>query len=144
MYYTQIIILRGAIIKSRSRYEGASSVCNRLKWSSYSYVNSNLGLTLNIASFRTTMEGVTDRGADPGQSTTSPRDSEGWDGKLRVEKKAVVTNAEILSDPEYSDEDAPLVEHISADEGLHVSTSSAFLLIAKWQTCSRTTRQKSL
>ena len=40
-----------------------------------------------------------------------------WDGKLRVEKKAVVTNAEILSDPEYSDEDAPPVEQIEADEG---------------------------
>ena len=48
---------------------------------------------------------------------SSLRDSKGWDGKLRLDKKAVVTNAEIISDPEYSDEDAPPVEQISADEG---------------------------
>lgn len=45
------------------------------------------------------------------------QDSKGWDGKLRVDRKAVITNAEILSDPEYSDEDAPPVEQIVADEG---------------------------
>ncbi|MCJ1468705.1 hypothetical protein MMC07_007335 [Pseudocyphellaria aurata] len=49
---------------------------------------------------------------------SSPRDSQGWDGKLRVDKKAVVTNAEILSDPDYSDDDAPPVEQIGADEDL--------------------------
>jgi hypothetical protein len=48
---------------------------------------------------------------------TTPKDSKGWDGKLRVEKKAVITNPEALSDPEYSDEDAPPVERINADEG---------------------------
>ena len=48
------------------------------------------------------------------------RDSKGWDGKLRVEKKAVITNAEGLSDPEYTDEDAPSVELIDADEGMRV------------------------
>ena len=57
----------------------------------------------------------------PGPKSTSngttPVNSKGWDGKLRVERKAVVTNAEVLSDPEYSDEDAPPVEQISADEG---------------------------
>ena len=46
-----------------------------------------------------------------------PRDSKGWDGKLRVGKRAEITNAEILSDPEYSDEDAPPVEKIDADDG---------------------------
>ena len=45
------------------------------------------------------------------------QDSKGWDGKLRVDRRAVVTNAEILSDPEYSDEDAPPVKQIVADEG---------------------------
>lgn len=45
------------------------------------------------------------------------RDSQGWDGKLRMDKQAVITNATILSDPEYSDEDAPPVEQIGADEG---------------------------
>ena len=48
------------------------------------------------------------------------RDSKGWDGKLRVDRRAVVTNAEILSDPEYSDEDAPPVEQIVADEGNYI------------------------
>lgn len=48
---------------------------------------------------------------------SGPRDSSGWDGKLRVGRRAEVVNAEILSDPEYSDEDAPPVEQISADDG---------------------------
>lgn len=57
--------------------------------------------------------------ADPPPPTngTTFQNSKGWDGKLRVDKRAVVTNAEILSDPEYSDEDAPPVEQIVADEG---------------------------
>lgn len=59
---------------------------------------------------------------------TTPHDSKGWDGKLRVDRKAVVTNAEILSDPEYSDEDAPPVEQIEADEGWHISAISTFVL----------------
>ncbi|KAL8732994.1 MAG: hypothetical protein Q9166_002392 [cf. Caloplaca sp. 2 TL-2023] len=42
----------------------------------------------------------------------------GWDGKLRVGKRAGVINAEISSDPEYSDEDAPPAEQIQADEDL--------------------------
>ena len=45
------------------------------------------------------------------------QDTKGRDGKLRVDRRAVVTNAEILSDPEYSDEDAPPVKQIVADEG---------------------------
>lgn len=44
-------------------------------------------------------------------------DNQGWDGKLRVEKKASLLNPEALSDPEYSDDDAPPVEEIAADEG---------------------------
>ena len=32
-------------------------------------------------------------------------------------RKAEVINAEVLSDPEHSDEDAPPVEQIEADEG---------------------------
>ncbi|KAL8995648.1 MAG: hypothetical protein Q9169_004657 [Polycauliona sp. 2 TL-2023] len=62
---------------------------------------------------------------DPTQSATPPAsngssltDKNGWDGKLRVGKKAEVVNAEILSDPDYSDEDAPPVEQIQADEDL--------------------------
>ena len=49
--------------------------------------------------------------------SSGPRDSKGWDGKLRVDKKAVLANPEALSDPDYSDEDAPPVEQINADEG---------------------------
>ena len=40
----------------------------------------------------------------------------------------MVTNAEILSDPEHSDEDAPPVEQIVADEGNYISVYFAFLL----------------
>lgn len=67
---------------------------------------------------------------DPSISITNHnglQDTKGWDGKLRVDRRAVITNAEILSDPEYSDEDAPPVKQIVADEGncvfvlLHVS-----------------------
>lgn len=53
----------------------------------------------------------------PSEKKASLRDSQGWDGKLRLDKKAVVTNAEILSDPEYSDDEAPTVDQIEADEG---------------------------
>ena len=44
----------------------------------------------------------------------------GWDGKLRLDKnkKAVLANPEALSDPDYSDEDAPPVDQIEADEDL--------------------------
>jgi len=61
--------------------------------------------------------------SDPPQSDLerhSPklRDSTGWDGKLRVEKKAVLANPEALTDPDYSDEDAPPREQIDADEDL--------------------------
>ncbi len=66
------------------------------------------------------------------------QDSKGWDGKMRVERRAVVTNAEILSDPEYSDEDAPPLEQINADEGQCISTFSALLLITARQTYWRT------
>jgi protein phosphatase 1 regulatory subunit 7 len=46
-------------------------------------------------------------------------DSKGWDGKLRMPPRtATLTNPEALSDPEYSDPDAPPVEQIEADEDL--------------------------
>ena len=54
--------------------------------------------------------------------STKPRDSKGWDGKARVERRAVITNPEALSDLENSDEDAPPVEQIEADEGGPSST----------------------
>jgi protein phosphatase 1 regulatory subunit 7 len=53
------------------------------------------------------------------QHPTSPRDSKGWDGKLRVERRPVMTNPEAISDPEYSDEENILPgEQISPDEGM--------------------------
>jgi protein phosphatase 1 regulatory subunit 7 len=59
----------------------------------------------------------------PDQAVTpsKPRNSEGWDGKLRVTpKQAVLANPEALSDPDYSDPEnvsAP-TEQIEADEDL--------------------------
>ena len=45
--------------------------------------------------------------------------SSGWDGKLRMPSRhAVLTNPDILSDPEYSDPEAPPVDEIEADEDL--------------------------
>jgi protein phosphatase 1 regulatory subunit 7 len=60
-----------------------------------------------------------------GQST-EPKDeshglinSRGWDGKLRMTpRSATLANPEALSDPEYSDPEAPPVEQIEADEDL--------------------------
>ena len=51
-------------------------------------------------------------------SEKGPRSRSGWDGKLRVEKKPLLVNPEALTDPEYSDEEAPPAEQINADEGL--------------------------
>lgn len=45
------------------------------------------------------------------------KNKEGWDGKLRMEPKAVITNPEALEDSDYSDPEAPPVEEIDADEG---------------------------
>lgn len=48
----------------------------------------------------------------------SPRSSSGWDGKLRVERTAVLANPEAISDPEYSDDEhVKPGEQIDADEG---------------------------
>jgi protein phosphatase 1 regulatory subunit 7 len=54
-------------------------------------------------------------------SSSSLRDSKGWDGKLRVEKRPVLVNPEVLdghSDPEDSDEEDKKVDLIEADEGI--------------------------
>ena len=52
-----------------------------------------------------------------------PRDSKGWDGKLRVDKQVVVKypadpNAEAQSDAEESEDEVPLPDEIQADEDL--------------------------
>lgn len=55
---------------------------------------------------------------DSPKGSTTPRSSSGWDGKLRLEKKAELVNPEAISDPEYSDEEQVLQgEKIEADEG---------------------------
>lgn len=51
-------------------------------------------------------------------ASKTPTSSSGWDGKLRVQKQATLANPEALSDPEYSDDDAPPVQQIEADEDL--------------------------
>ena len=53
----------------------------------------------------------------------TPKSKSGWDGKLRVNKQAVLANPQALSDPEYSDEDAPPAEQIDADEGIYMRDS---------------------
>lgn len=77
---------------------------------------------------QTNGESVSDEPAAPPATTTSSgplHSKSGWDGKLRVdkEKKAVLANPEALSDPDYSDEDAPPVDEIQADEGGHDYTN---------------------
>lgn len=58
-----------------------------------------------------------------GSGTGTPRSSSGWDGKLRIEKKAELANPEALSDPEYSDEENVVPgKTIDADEGNHFHT----------------------
>lgn len=70
---------------------------------------------------------------DPAAGTTAtheedkndhrPRDSKGWDGKLRLDKQVVVNypkepNAEAQSDAEESDDEGPPPDEIQADEDL--------------------------
>ena len=55
----------------------------------------------------------------------TPKDSKGWDGKLRVEKKTALVNPEAISDAEYSDDENVLPgESVAADEGTSTPTSS--------------------
>ncbi len=54
---------------------------------------------------------------------STPQSRSGWDGKLRVNKQATLANPEALSDPDYSDEDAPPVDQIEADEGTWSDTT---------------------
>ncbi|KAI7667561.1 L domain-like protein, partial [Hortaea werneckii] len=45
--------------------------------------------------------------SDAPSKPSTPHSKSGWDGKLRVNKQATLANPEALSDPEYSDDDAP-------------------------------------
>lgn len=53
------------------------------------------------------------------EASGSRTNANGWDGKLRIPKSAILTNAEAISDPEYSDDENVLPgEEIAADEDL--------------------------
>ncbi|OAA56068.1 protein phosphatases PP1 regulatory subunit sds22 [Cordyceps fumosorosea ARSEF 2679] len=57
--------------------------------------------------------------APEGSSSAGLTNANGWDGKLRIPKSAILTNPEAVSDPEYSDDDNVLPgEEIAADEDL--------------------------
>lgn len=56
--------------------------------------------------------------AVPSPKPGTPVSRSGWDGKQRVQKQATLANPEALSDPEYSEDDAPPVQQIEADEDL--------------------------
>jgi len=63
-------------------------------------------------------------GHDSPKSGGTPKSSSGWDGKLRIEKKAELVNPEAISDPDYSDEEQVLAgETIEADEGRFTQTT---------------------
>ncbi|KAK1998445.1 protein phosphatase 1 regulatory subunit SDS22 [Colletotrichum falcatum] len=53
-----------------------------------------------------------------GQASPGLRNSKGWDGKLRVQRTAVLANPEVLSDPESDDENVIPGEELPADEDL--------------------------
>jgi protein phosphatase 1 regulatory subunit 7 len=55
--------------------------------------------------------------------TGKMKGNNGWDGKLRVDRRPQITNPEALEDPDYTDEDAPPVEEIEADEGTSFTRS---------------------
>lgn len=60
---------------------------------------------------------------DHDQADNKPRDSKGWDGKLRVDKLALTDeprdpHAVIESDPEASEDEGPPPEQLPADEDL--------------------------
>lgn len=63
-------------------------------------------------------EAHSERGDGNGNASPALTDSKGWDGKLRVDRNALIQNPEALSDPEYSDDENVLPgEEVAADEG---------------------------
>lgn len=84
-----------------------------------------------------------DIGAQHPSTVPLSRDNNGWDGKLRLEKKAVVANAEILSDTEFSDEEAPPVEQIDRDEGIQIELLPWSVLISLFDRLIRRIRYQN-
>ena len=59
-----------------------------------------------------------------GQPSPSLTNGRGWDGKLRVQRTAVLVNPEAISDPEYSDDENVVPGgEIAADEGVFAPPS---------------------
>lgn len=72
------------------------------------------------------VENLNLNGDQPESSHSPPRDSKGWDGKLRVDRSATLVNPEAISDPEYSDEEnVHPGELIDADEGNPASRTAS-------------------
>ncbi|KAK1470587.1 protein phosphatase 1 regulatory subunit SDS22 [Colletotrichum cuscutae] len=69
-----------------------------------------------------------------GQISPGLRNSKGWDGKLRVQRTAVLANPEVLSDPESDDENVLPGEELPADEGKSSLPGALFL---RWATSAR-------
>ena len=60
---------------------------------------------------------------DEDKEDHKPRDSNGWDGKLRIDKMSLGDeprdpHAQVVSDPEDSDDEGPPPEQLAADEDL--------------------------
>jgi len=60
---------------------------------------------------------------DQDKDDHKPRDSKGWDGKLRLDKMKLADeprdpHAEVVSDPEVSEDEGPPPEQLPADEDL--------------------------
>lgn len=60
---------------------------------------------------------------DEDKEDHKPRDSKGWDGKLRLDKMTLGDeprdpHAQVVSDPEVSDDEGPPPEQLPADEDL--------------------------
>lgn len=75
-----------------------------------------------LAPTTTDANGSTDA-RDQDTEDHKPRDSKGWDGKLRVDKLALSEeprdpNVEIQSEPEDSEDEGPPPEQLPADEDL--------------------------
>jgi protein phosphatase 1 regulatory subunit 7 len=60
---------------------------------------------------------------DDDKDDNKPRDSKGWDGKLRIDKLALTDeprdpHAVIESEPEHSEDEGPPPEQLAADEDI--------------------------
>ena len=60
---------------------------------------------------------------DEDKEDHKPRDSNGWDGKLRIDKMSLTDeprdpHAQVVSEPEVSDDEGPPPEQLAADEDL--------------------------